>query len=609
MSQQAQPGGSEAKQAATFASTFATRVVIANQDDIPAILAGAVMARAFVGPLLVTPAGGLPAHVAAEVSRVEPVGAYLLGDTTELSPQIEADLIAAGVPSEWIIPDAVLTSGAANISVPSGLLDLADINHPVTGPGIPAGTEFDYVTTVTTATLTQAPTASTSPAELHIPRILRFGGSDAEMSAAVARHLDRRTPTERLSGSPAFDAVVIADPNSKVAPMASILAVHRRLPYLFVTKNEIPVATQDALTALNINRTLVIQGNNALSPGISTTLAGQGDNPTTFAGANGPATSEAILQASINTWGLPANQVFVQDSDNPRHGALLGQPGGRIGGLQLAVPGGDAANAQSRLNSLGVSPGLDRLFTSAVSAATGVQSPMGVFRPSNGVWFLQDGTITAFGTAGDVPVWADYDGDGTNDIAVFRDGIWFTEGQPAVAFGTTGDVPVPGDYDGDGDADRAVFRDGIWFVEGGPTTVWGTTGDIPVPGDYDGDGTTDIAVFRDGIWFIEGGPTVVWGTAGDIPVPADYDGDGDTDIAVWRPSTGTLFVQGGPTTALGTNGDIPMTGDFDNDGDDEFAVFRPSTGTFIIDGQPSQSFGTAGDVPIAMSPGNYSLFF
>ena len=60
------------------------------------------------------------------------------------------------------------------------------------------------------------------------------------------------------------------------------------------------------------------------------------------------------------------------------------------------------------------------------------------------------------------------------------------------------------DFDGDGRNDIGVYREGTWFIlrssDGGVTaTGWGgLPQDIPVPGDYDGDGKTDVAVYRDG---------------------------------------------------------------------------------------------------------------
>jgi ELWxxDGT repeat protein len=192
------------------------------------------------------------------------------------------------------------------------------------------------------------------------------------------------------------------------------------------------------------------------------------------------------------------------------------------------------------------------------------KTDVSVYRSSDGLWFVEGGDTTHWGTEGDIAVPGDYDGDGDIDIAVYRPslGIWLVNGGDAVAWGAEGDIPVPGDYDGDGDTDMAVFRpsSGIWFVEGAATVHWGTEGDIPVPGDYDGDGTTDMAVFRPalGLWLFHAGDGMAWGTEGDIPVPGDYDGDGTTDIAVFRPSSGLWFVEGGETTPFGTDGDTPL---------------------------------------------------
>ncbi|MEJ7862863.1 MAG: hypothetical protein WKF90_14625, partial [Pyrinomonadaceae bacterium] len=55
--------------------------------------------------------------------------------------------------------------------------------------------------------------------------------------------------------------------------------------------------------------------------------------------------------------------------------------------------------------------------------------------------------IGDFGFGTDLPVPADYDGDGKADIAVFRDGTWYLQrsqaGFTGVAFGNATDKPVP----------------------------------------------------------------------------------------------------------------------------------------------------------------------
>jgi hypothetical protein len=97
-----------------------------------------------------------------------------------------------------------------------------------------------------------------------------------------------------------------------------------------------------------------------------------------------------------------------------------------------------------------------------------------------------------------------------------------------IGWGQSGDVPVHGDFDGNGTDDIAVFRSGQWYVKDQPPypQIWGTSGDIPVPGDYDGNGTADIAVFRpsDGGWYVKGQPPFpqIWGASCDIPQPLPY---------------------------------------------------------------------------------------
>jgi hypothetical protein len=259
------------------------------------------------------------------------------------------------------------------------------------------------------------------------------------------------------------------------------------------------------------------------------------------------------------------------------------------------------------------------------------KSDISVYRPSNGVWFLQQSTAgfggLSFGINGDLPIPGDYDNDGKTDIAIYRPGapgtfyIFQSSNSSVVInqWGTTGDTPVSGDFDGDSKSDFTVYRpsSGGWFTiksaGGFAINTFGQAGDLPVAGDYDGDGKTDLAVFRGGTtWFIApssnpGSPIISsWGVAGDMGVPADYDGDGKDDIAVYRPSNGGWYVVGSSTgiaiNAWGVSGDIPVPGDYDGDGKDDLAVFRPSSGIWYLfrstAGVSIFGFGLNGDIPV-----------
>lgn len=259
------------------------------------------------------------------------------------------------------------------------------------------------------------------------------------------------------------------------------------------------------------------------------------------------------------------------------------------------------------------------------------RSDISVFRPSNGVWYLNRSSSGfssfQFGLTGDKPVAADYDGDGRSDPAVFRAGVWYrllstTNTMDAITFGLLGDIPAPADLDGDGRSDVVVFRPatGVWHSlasgNGSYSSVrFGLAGDVPMPGDYDGDSRADINIFRpsNGTWYRINSSNgsnfaMTFGLNGDKPVSGDFDGDARYDVAVWRPSNGVWYVIRSSTgsfsaTAFGLNGDVPTAADYDGDGKADIAVFRPSNGVWyrLNSGNGAFSavaFGLAGDDPV-----------
>jgi len=227
-----------------------------------------------------------------------------------------------------------------------------------------------------------------------------------------------------------------------------------------------------------------------------------------------------------------------------------------------------------------------------------------VFRPATGLWAVRGTTRVYFGGAGDLPVPGDYDGDGIADIGIFRGltGLWAVRGVTRAYFGTSGDTPVPGDYGGGPAADLAVFRPatGLWAARGITRVYFGTSGDQPVPGSYGGGIAGRPAVFRPGtgLWAIRGVTRVYFGSSGDFAVPGDYHGGGTWAPAVFRPAAGLWAVRGVTRVYFGGSADFPVPADYGGDGSDAIGIFRPSSGLWAIRGITRAYFGSAGDRPV-----------
>ena len=86
------PGGTERISNPPVAS----RLVLVNEEDAPGALAGAVLARAGYGSLLVSSAEGLSKEVRDEVARLRPAGVYVIGDERLVSARVLDQLRDAG---------------------------------------------------------------------------------------------------------------------------------------------------------------------------------------------------------------------------------------------------------------------------------------------------------------------------------------------------------------------------------------------------------------------------------------------------------------------------------------------------------------------------------
>ncbi|MHB8656490.1 MAG: sialidase family protein [Solirubrobacteraceae bacterium] len=170
----------------------------------------------------------------------------------------------------------------------------------------------------------------------------------AGTAALIAAAADRRSAAERAAGGPAFDAAIIANPSRRDAVDAAVLAADRRLPILYVNRDTVPAQTASALKELGITQTIVIGGAGSVGNGVMRALP----SPHRAGGGNAYATSRSLLSVSLR-WGVPNNQLYVTDGQNPMLTGLLAAPVARIGGLQLIARGGQAGALKIAAASVG----------------------------------------------------------------------------------------------------------------------------------------------------------------------------------------------------------------------------------------------------------------
>ncbi|OYP33203.1 hypothetical protein CGZ80_18395 [Rhodopirellula sp. MGV] len=125
--------------------------------------------------------------------------------------------------------------------------------------------------------------------------------------------------------------------------------------------------------------------------------------------------------------------------------------------------------------------------------------------------------VFQYGEDVDTPITGDWNGDGIDQIGIFRAGIWVLDaegdgrrklGEERFEFGKPGDTPIVGDFDGDGIDEIGVIRGRRVIIDtDGDRQITAAddqfdlpeveSGSQPVVGDWDGDGRDELGWYRD----------------------------------------------------------------------------------------------------------------
>ena len=243
----------------------------------------------------------------------------------------------------------------------------------------------------------------------------------------------------------------------------------------------------------------------------------------------------------------------------------------------------------------------------------------GLFRSSTNGFYLDrdgDGAISVangdlhffMGSSGDLALAGDWNGDGYHEVGVFRPGtnrfyldltgdylINTGAGDSSFVMGAAGDLPLVGDWNGDGFDEVGLFRPSSnqFFL------------------DVDGNGQINVA---------GGDRGFSMGASGDLPLTGDWNGDGFDEVGLFRPATNVFYLDmdgndaislanGDVSFAMGAANDRPLVGDWNNDCSDEVGLFRPSNNQFFLDANGNAVFslsdsdktffmGQSGDLPL-----------
>ena len=258
-----------------------TRVVLVNENDATSALVGAVLARSYYGPVLVTPAGTLPKSVKDEIARLRPAGVFVLGGDQQISPAV-VDAVMALVPqnvtrlgSSDRIATAVavaqtmdVRAAADKTSGKPAFADAVVVNPDSPDAVAAAGFAAEMRFPVLFSGLTAVPDATLSAIRsLNIASVIVVGGtkdiSDTALSALPN--------AKRVAGTD------LASTSAAVAAEAVARGKATNLVYVAPTSNAVDAGLMGAAVARR-GGLLVVAGNTAPSD-VATSLKRLGLQP------------------------------------------------------------------------------------------------------------------------------------------------------------------------------------------------------------------------------------------------------------------------------------------------------------------------------------------
>ncbi|MGY1841118.1 MULTISPECIES: reprolysin-like metallopeptidase [unclassified Modestobacter] len=209
-------------------------------------------------------------------------------------------------------------------------------------------------------------------------------------------------------------------------------------------------------------------------------------------------------------------------------------------------------------------------------------------------------TVFTFGDQRDIVYRGDWDGNGTDTLAVRRGSTFFLRNSNSTgpadvvfSYGDPGDTVLVGDWDGNGTDTLAVRRGSTFFVKNdtrsGVADVvfgYGDPGDTVLVGDWDGDRDDTLVVRRGATYFVKndtrtGVADAVfgYGDPGDTVLVGRWTRGAGSTLAVRR---GALyFLRHSLTSGVadqvvgyGDPGDTALVGDWNGDGVDGLGVRR-----------------------------------